>query len=85
MHSKSEVTLQSKQTHFLKIAFRGFPTTVIPVAYADDASRIFCAFRDSNGLGASDMKRGCGDLLDSQNQVVGRISYNGKIWQGGAQ
>lgn len=66
--------------HFLRIAFRGLPVQLVPVDFADDASRIFCDVRDRNGFASSDMKPGCGDLLDASKKIVGRISYNGRIW-----
>lgn len=75
--SKAAALLGGK---FLRISFKGLANQLIPVEFADDASRIFSAIRDANGFGASDMKNGCGDLLEN-GRIIGRISYNGRVWQ----
>lgn len=77
--------LATNNAYVVRIAWRGLPTKTIPVQFADDASAVFCAIRDNNGFGASDMKRGCGDLLDAAGNIVGRVSYNGKIWIGATE
>lgn len=81
----SFVETAEKKTYAIRIAWRGLPTKTIPVQFADEASAVFCAIRDDGGFGASDMKQGCGDLLDTAGNVMGRISYNGKIWIGAGE
>jgi hypothetical protein len=63
----------------LSIAFFGARRKVIPVASLEEASACFAAHRDSEGFGASDMLLGCGDVREG-GLLVGRISYNGRIW-----
>lgn len=67
--------------NYLRINFRGTPNHLVPVRFADDASRIFSSVRDAGGFGASDMKAGCGELIDGAGEVIGQISYNGRIWK----
>lgn len=43
------------------------------------ASRIVRAYIEANGLGASDMRQGFGDVTQ-RGVVVATISYNGRIW-----
>jgi hypothetical protein len=44
----------------------------------EHASRRYCERRDQTGLGASDFPEG---ELMRDGVIVGRISYNGRIWQ----
>ena len=69
----------SKQ-HYIHLAAAGAPTFNVPVQFADEASEVFSAYRDRYEFGASAMKERCGNIYDSQNCLVGRISYNGRIW-----
>jgi hypothetical protein len=71
--------LRSEQ-HYIYLAASGAPTFNVPVRFADEASEIFSAYRDRYQFGASDMKTRCGNIYDSENCLVGRISYNGRIW-----
>ena len=64
----------------LKLAAEGCPTLHVPVNNAEQIVRIWERYRDENGISASDMKGGCGDLIGSDGSVVARISYNGRIW-----
>lgn len=66
--------------HFIHLAAIGAPSLNIPVQFADEASRIFSAYRDRYGFGASGMKAECGNIYNSRNHLVERISYNGRIW-----
>ncbi|WOF45086.1 hypothetical protein KNJ79_09530 [Sphingopyxis indica] len=61
-----------------RVVQRGFPE----LAAADwaDASRLYCERRDTLDLGASMYPEG---LLLIGETKVGRISYNGRIWQPG--
>jgi hypothetical protein len=68
------------EQHYVHLVASGAPTFNIPVRFADEASEVFAAYRDRYEFGASAMKAGCGNIYDSQNRLVGRISYNGRIW-----
>jgi hypothetical protein len=68
------------EAHYIHLAAIGAPSLDIPVQFADEASRIFSAYRDKYEFGASEMKSRCGNIYNSQNHQVGRISYNGRIW-----
>jgi hypothetical protein len=68
------------EAHYIHLAAIGAPKLDIPVQFADEASRIFSAYRDKYQFGASGMKAGCGNIYNSRNRLVGRISYNGRIW-----
>lgn len=70
----------SSEQHYIHLAASGTPTFDIRVRFADEASGVFSAYRDRYQFGASDMKARCGNIYDSQNCLVGRISYNGRIW-----
>jgi hypothetical protein len=76
--------LRSEQ-HYIHLAASGAPILNVPVRFADEASRVFCAYRDRYEFGASAMKAGCGNIYDYQNCLVGRISYNGRIWDSNGQ
>ncbi len=48
-----------------------------------EAAREFREYFVMNCLGASSMKRDCGKLyqtIDGKQKHIGRISYNGRIW-----
>jgi hypothetical protein len=68
------------EQHYIHLAASGAPTFNVPVQFADGASEVFSAYRDRYGFGASAMKTGCGNIYGGGNRVVGRISYNGRIW-----
>ncbi len=76
-----DTSLIRHQRYFLRSRWRGIPDRMIPVEYADDASKVFSAIRDAHGFGASDLKPGSGDILDQDGKIIGRISYNGRIWK----
>jgi hypothetical protein len=67
-------------THHIYLAAFGAPTLRIPVGFADEASKLLRLYRDRYSLGASAFKPGCGHIHNSRNLFVGRISYNGRIW-----
>ena len=52
----------------------------VPVATLREAAAAWSKVRDSEGLGSSDCRRGCGDVRDEAGKLVGRISYNGRAW-----
>lgn len=68
------------RTGVLRLAAVGCPTLDVPVNDAEQIVRIWEHYRDENGIGASDMSHGCGDLVAADGSVVARISYNGAIW-----
>jgi hypothetical protein len=70
------------KTHRVRLAAVGAPALDITVTFADEASKVFCAYRDQYEFGASDMEPSCGNIYDSEGSLVGRISYNGRIWDG---
>ncbi len=47
---------------------------------SDDAVKLFSLFRDGGGFGASELKKGCGDITDLSGKLIARISYNGRVW-----
>ena len=51
----------------------------VPINTLNDASAKYRAFIEENGLGASGAGR-C--LIMQSGKVVGRVSYNGKVWEG---
>lgn len=63
----------------ITISFTGHPRIDIPVSSLLEASKCFAAHRDGFGFGASAMRTGCGDVRIGR-KLVGRISYNGRIW-----
>lgn len=71
------------EPHYIHLAASGAPSLDVPVRFADEASRAFRAYLQQYDLGASDMKSRCGDIYNSRKQLVGRISYNGRIWDAG--
>lgn len=68
------------EPHHIHLAASGAPTLDVRVQFAEEASKIFSAYREKYEFGASEMKARCGNIYDSQNRLVGRISYNGRIW-----
>jgi len=68
------------EAHYIHLEAIGAPTLDIPIQFADQASSFLCAYRDKYQFGASGMMPRCGLIYDRQNQTVGRISYNGRIW-----
>ncbi|BCH33196.1 hypothetical protein MesoLjLc_51260 [Mesorhizobium sp. L-8-10] len=52
----------------------------IPVATLADASRIYSERRDASGLGASRWPEG---QVFEGDRLIGRVSYNGRIWSPG--
>ena len=67
------------EPHHIHLAASGAPTLDVTIRFADEASRVFSAYRDKYEFGASEMKARCGNIYNSQNRLVGRISYNGRI------
>ena len=80
METKVTIPDPASEPHYIHLAALGAPTLDIAVQFADEASAVFSAYRDRYEFGASEMKSGCGDIYDSQDCIVGRISYNGRIW-----
>lgn len=63
----------------ITIAFIGHTRIDLPVSSLEEASKCFAAHRDGFGFGASAMRKGCGDVRQGR-ALIGRISYNGRIW-----
>ena len=80
MHVKTLVQELCDTPHYIHLAALGAPTLDVPVQFADEAAKLFAAYRDKYGFGASEMEAECGRIYDRQNRTVGRISYNGRIW-----
>jgi hypothetical protein len=80
MQPKTKIAHLSSEPHRILLAALGAPRLNIPVQFADEASEVFEAYREKYAFGASEMQAGCGNIYDSQNRIVGRISYNGRIW-----
>jgi len=74
------ITMSGVETFHIRLAVIGAPTLNIPVRFADEASRVFCAFRKKYQFGASAMEADCGYIYNSAGTFVGKISYNGRIW-----
>jgi len=68
------------EAYYIHLAASGAPSVNMPVKYADEAARAFSAYREKYDLGASEMDVLCGNVYDSQNRLVARISYNGRVW-----
>jgi hypothetical protein len=76
----SRVSSPQVEFHHVYLATNGAPSLSIPVQFADQASRVFCAYRERYQFGASEMEAGCGNVYNSLGVLVGHISYNGRIW-----
>jgi len=63
------------KTMFLEIGRKRFQ-----IASFEEASRMFCAARDKMGEGASCTP--CPIIIDERGEVVGHVSYNGRVWAG---
>lgn len=73
--------LPSEVFGMLKLSAVGLPTYRVPVTSAGFASSTMREFIDREGLGASDLKRGCGEVRNhSHRKLVARVSYNGRVW-----
>jgi len=68
------------ELHHVYLAANGAPSLSIAVKFADQASKVFSAYRERYQFGASEMEAGCGNIYNSLGELVGNISYNGRIW-----
>ena len=80
MRSSSRPVLPSKCEGYLLLTAEGCPTLKLPVTSADAAASLFARYRDYYGIGASDMKEGCGNICSHEGTAIARVSYNGRIW-----
>ena len=74
---------QSKLNHkrfYVHLEAEGAPTLNLSIQFADEASRVFVEYRERYGFGASGMKPRCGHIFTESQQFLGKISYNGRIW-----
>ena len=65
---------------YIVLPARGIETTHVPVASADEASAFWWQFVKMYDLGASDLKRGSGQIRSNDGKLVARVSYNGRVW-----
>lgn len=54
--------------------------TLVLVSDLQTAVRLWEEERDRKGLGASDCKRGCGNIRNESGELIARVSYNGRVW-----
>jgi hypothetical protein len=80
MQPKTTVPDLENKRHRIHLAAQGAPTLSVPVQFADEAAKVFSAYRERFEFGASEMGAECGNIYDARNCLVGRISYNGRIW-----
>jgi len=67
-------------TYRIHLAASGAPMLDVSIRFADQAVKTFVAYREKYTFGASAMELGCGNIYDARNVLIGRISYNGRIW-----
>lgn len=65
---------------FLKLAANGAPIYEIRVFDTNQASAVWNDYRDHHAICASDMKTNCGNIVDLHDEVIARVSYNGRVW-----
>ena len=80
MKKSARVSELQVEFHHVYLAANGAPSLSIAVQFADQASKVFCAYRERYQCGASEMEAGCGNIYNSLGVLVGHISYNGRIW-----
>ena len=80
MKISARVSEPQVELHHVYLAANGAPSLSIAVKFADQASKVFCAYRERYQFGASEMEAGCGNIYNSLGVLVGHISYNGRIW-----
>ena len=62
------------------VGFRGYPVTRYEVGTLKEAGAKVRAYVDANGMGASDMCRGFGDVVDEAGTLRAKVGYNGRVW-----
>lgn len=63
------------------LAAKGCKTLRFSVSSLAQASKALTSYRDLFNLGASDLKRNCGNVYGADGKtVVAHISYNGRAW-----
>ena len=80
MKISARVSEPQVEFHHVYLAADGAPSLNIGVQFADQASKVFCAYRERYQFGASEMEAGCGNIYKSLGVLVGHVSYNGRIW-----
>lgn len=80
MKISARVSEPQVEFHHVYLAAGGAPSLNIGVQFADQASKVFCAYRERYQFGASEMEAGCGNIYNSLGVLVGHVSYNGRIW-----
>jgi hypothetical protein len=84
MKTNAKVSDRQVEFHHIYLAANGAPALSVAVRFADQASKVFCAYRERYQFGASEMEAGCGNIYNSLGVLVGHISYNGRIWDASA-
>ena len=51
----------------------------VPCKSVNDCVLAWESFRDAHGVGASDMRSGCG-IVSKNGKRVAKVSYNGRVW-----
>jgi hypothetical protein len=52
----------------------------VPVNSAQEASLRWTSYRNRESLGASEMRTQCGNIYSAGHQLLGHVSYNGRVW-----
>ena len=64
----------------LNLHFAGQEPSSIGVTDLSDASRKFREHIETHDFGGSDMRTGCGLVMNNNREQIARVSYNGKVW-----
>jgi len=82
MNAPAQALASDAQPRSARLGLRiGRARKLVEVESYAEASRLYAALRDQSGYGASRMPEG--RIYDAAtNQLVARLSYNGRIWAG---
>lgn len=80
MQNTARIPALHLEVHHIYLAAMEAPPLTVQVQFIDEASTIFCAYRERYQFGASEMEVACGNIYNSRGELVGRISYNGRMW-----
>jgi len=72
--------MQTNMKHILTLHIQDdhWPVAPIPFTHLSEASQHYRQYIEDNGYGARDAGDG---LILYKNRIVGRVSYNGKVWR----
>jgi ABC-type multidrug transport system fused ATPase/permease subunit len=65
----ARVSAPQVEFHHVYLAADGAPSLSIGVQFADQASKVFCAYRERYQFGASEMEAGCGNICNSFGDI----------------